>query len=285
MQNTIKTAAKVSGIALHTGVRANLKILPAPPDSGIIFRRTDMPGAPEVKANACNVIDVRRATTIASRTSGAFVVTVEHIMASLHASGIDNAYVEMDGPEPPIADGSASPYFEAIQNAGIEPQPEAPDNCWTVSAPIVLEEGETRMVLTPADDLVITAIVQYNASPLDAQFFSCAVTTESFRKELSTARTFCIYRELEQLIAAGLVKGGSLDNAIVMHGGAIISKDGMRFPNELVRHKMMDMVGDLYLTGKRVKAHIIAVKPGHPTNVKLAQLMLAQQRQKAESAS
>ena len=274
MQNTIKTAAKVSGIALHTGVRANLKILPAPPDSGIIFRRTDMPGAPEVKANACNVIDVRRATTIASRTSGAFVVTVEHIMASLHASGIDNAYVEMDGPEPPIADGSAGPYFKMIREAGIREQ-NAPAQIWTAKAPLYVENGATTMVVLPSDVFRITCTVAFGETALDTQFHSLEITPESFEKELGPCRTFAAYRDLAQLIAAGLAKGGSLDNAVILHEGAIISNNGLRFPNELVRHKIMDMIGDLFLTGKRVRAHVIAIKPGHPTNVQLAKTMLA----------
>ncbi len=275
MQNTVKKETAVTGIALHTGARANLKICPAPENTGIVFRRVDMPGAPAVKAAAQNVIDVRRATTIASRTTGAFVVTVEHIMSALHAAQIDNAFVEMDGPEPPILDGSAGPYFDMIQQAGIEAQ-SVPAEYWTASAPIEVTDGDKRLVLTPCDHLEIEMKVNYGVSPLDAQEYSLAVTPESFARELKGARTFCPYRELEQVIAAGLAKGGSLDNAIILHDGALISKDGLRYPNELVRHKMMDMVGDLYLVGKRVRAHISSVRSGHPTHVKLAQAMLAQ---------
>ncbi len=274
-QNTVKKEVVVSGITLHTGVRANLRILPAPENTGIIFRRIDMPGKPEVAAVAGNVIDVRRATTIASKTTGAFVVTVEHIMASLHASRIDNAIVEMDGPEPPIADGSAKAYFFGIQEAGIQEQ-SAPAKYWTATEPIRIDEGDTHLLLEPADHFEIDCNVEYGATPLDKQHFSCIVTPETFGKELSDSRTFCIFRELTQLIGAGLVKGGSLDNAVIMHDGAIISKDGVRHPEGFARHKMMDMVGDLYLTGMRVHAKITASKPGHPTNVKLAAAMLAQ---------
>ena len=276
MQNTLKSPGSISGIALHTGVRATLSILPAPENTGIVFRRVDMPGKPEVKACVENVIDVRRATTIASKTTGAFVVLVEHIMAALHAAQIDNAIVEMDGPEPPIGDGSASPYFELIMKAGIQEQ-NAPAEYWTGTEPIVFEDGGATLALLPADDLKITFTVEYGASDLDTQFYSAIVTPESFRKELSLARTFVIYRELEQVIAAGLAKGGSLDNAIIMHDGAIVCKEGMRYKKELVRHKMMDMVGDLYLVGKRVKAHIVSVKSGHPTHVKLAGMMRQQE--------
>lgn len=275
MQNTLKADASITGIALHTGARANLKIKPAPVNSGIIFRRIDMPGAPEVKASALNVVDVRRATTIASKT-GAVVVTVEHVLSALHAAGVDNAYVEMDNNEPPIADGSAGPYFDMIQSAGIVAQ-DAPAQYWTATAPIIIEEGDTKIVLTPSDKLKISCIIAFGTSPLGTQYHSCEVNSETFKTQLSPCRTFCMFKELEQLIGMGLVKGGSLDNAIVMHENAIISKDGMRFPNELVRHKIMDMVGDIYLVGKRVRAHIIAVKPGHPTNVQLAKAMLAQE--------
>ncbi len=277
MQNTVKAASSINGIALHTGARASLKILPAPENTGIIFRRVDMPGAPEVAARVENVIDVRRATTIASRTTGAFVVTVEHVMAALHASCVDNAIVEMDGPEPPIADGSAGPYFDMIREAGIQPQ-NAPAQYWTAKAPIAFEDGGTFLGLLPSEDeLKITFTAEFGASALDTQFFSVIMNTENFSRELSRARTFVIYRELEQVIAAGLAKGGSLDNAIILHDGAIISKEGMRYRNELVRHKIMDMVGDLYLVGKRVRGHIFSVKSGHPTHVKLAMAMRAQE--------
>ncbi len=272
MQNTIAAPGTITGIALHSGARTNLSILPAPENTGIVFRRVDMPGKPEVRAIVENVIDVRRATTIASRTTGAFVVTIEHIMAALHASKVDNAIVEMDGPEPPIADGSAGPYFDLIRNAGVKEQ-SVPAEYWQGTGPIVFEDGGATLALLPADDLKITFTVEFGATTLDTQFFSTPVTTETFSKELSRARTFVIYRELEQVIAAGLAKGGSLDNAIIMHDGAIVCKEGMRYKNELVRHKMMDMVGDIFLVGKRVKAHIVSVKSGHPTHVRLAQLM------------
>lgn len=281
MQNTVKGAGKISGIALHTGARASVRILPAPENTGILFRRVDMPGSPEVKAVVENVVDVRRATTIASRTTGAFVVLVEHIMSALHALHIDNAVVEMDGPEPPIADGSAGPYAEMILSAGIQEQ-SAPAEYWTASEPIVFEEGNVMLALLPAEDLRISFTVEFGISALDTQFYSCVITPETFRKELSLARTFCAYRELEQVIAAGLAKGGSLDNAIILHNGALISNNGLRYPNELVRHKIMDMVGDLFLVGKRVRGHIMSIKSGHPTHVRLAQVMAARDKAKKQ---
>jgi len=273
-QCTVKEAGSCSGIALHTGARANLHIIPAAENSGIVFRRIDLPEKPCVKALATNVVDVRRGTTIAS--GKAAVLTVEHVLASLHASGIDNALVEMDGAEPPICDGSALPYLQMLEKAGREEQ-SAPAPIWTASAPIIIEDRDTKLVLVPADKLKITCIIAFGASPLDSQYFSAEISPELFAGQIASARTFCIYRELEQLLGMGLVKGGSLDNAIVIHDGAIVSKDGLRFTNELVRHKVLDIIGDLYLVGKRIQAHIIAIKPGHPTNVQLAREMLRQE--------
>ncbi|OGV56325.1 MAG: UDP-3-O-[3-hydroxymyristoyl] N-acetylglucosamine deacetylase [Lentisphaerae bacterium GWF2_44_16] len=272
-QKTLKNSVFLSGIALHTGARAKLNLSPAPENTGIVFKRIDLPGSPEVKASAANVVDVRRGTTIAS--GNARVYTVEHVLASLHAAEVDNAIVEMDGLEPPIADGSAEPYTQMIIDAGTVEQ-SADAKYWTASSPIIVEEGDTKMVLLPYDKFKITCIVSYGASPLDTQYFSGEITTESFAAELAPSRTFCLYKELEQLLALGLVKGGSLDSAAVIHNGAIICKEGLRYQNELARHKTLDIVGDMYLVGRRVKAHIIAVKPGHPINIRLANEMLKQ---------
>lgn len=272
-QNTIAKAVSFSGIALHTGVRVHLTMKPAPADTGIIFRRTDMPGSPEVRAHAAYVVDVRRATTIAA-PSKAFVVTVEHIMAALHAANVDNAYVEMDNAEPPIADGSAGPYFKLIREAGLQEQ-DTSAHYWTTDKPLFYENRDTTLVVLPSDVFRISCTVEFGETALGTQFLSLTVTPESFERELGPCRTFAAYRDLAQLIAAGLAKGGSLDNAVILHEGAIISNEGLRFPNEMVRHKMMDMVGDLYLTGKRVRAHVVAIKPGHPSNVETVKRMLA----------
>ena len=272
-QRTLKKIAVLTGIALHTGARATLCIQPADPNSGIRFRRIDLEGQPEVAALASNVVDVRRGTTIAA--GNAVVYTVEHIMAALHACQIDNAVVEMDGQEAPIVDGSALPYFEMIIAAGIVEQ-NAEAKYWTAKAPIVIDEGDTKMVIYPSDKLEVSCTTSYRGVPYDPQFFSLEVTQESFRDQIAPARTFVAYSDLEQLLAMGLVKGGSLDSAAIIHNGAIICKDGLRFKDEIVRHKMLDIIGDILLVGCRVKASIIAIKPGHPINVKLAGAMLQQ---------
>jgi len=273
-QNTVINPVYVSGIALHTGARARLGILPGEPNTGIVFRRVDVEGKPEVKALAPNVIDVRRGTTISS--GKATVITVEHVMAALHACKIDNAVIEMDGFEPPILDGSALPYVEMIHQAGRVEQ-NAPARYITPKEPIFFEFRGTKMVMLPGTDgLRIDCVTAFGATVLDTQFMEIAVNQESFEKELAAARTFVIFGELKQLLSMGLVKGGSLDNAIILHNGAIICKEGLKYPNELVRHKILDIVGDLYLCGCRVSGHVIAIRPGHPTNVQLAGTILKQ---------
>ncbi len=270
-QNTVKKTVAYSGIALHTGVRAHLKIHPAPENSGVVFRRIDTSGQPSVEASAKNVVDVRRGTTIAS--GNAAVSTVEHVLATLSAYHIDNALVDMDGPEPPIGDGSALPYSEMILEAGIEQQ-DSPAKIWSPKTPIVKEEGASNTIILPHNDLKISCLVEYRGTPLGTQYYSEEISTEEFRDNLAAARTLVDFCDLEQLIAMGLVKGGSLDNAIIIHDGAIISKEGLRFPDELVKHKVIDIIGDMTLIGCRLHAHIIAIKPGHATNVLMAQEIL-----------
>jgi UDP-3-O-[3-hydroxymyristoyl] N-acetylglucosamine deacetylase len=268
IQNTLKKEISYSGIALHTGVRAHLTIHPAPENSGIVFRRIDTPGQPSVEASAKNVVDVQRGTTIAA--GNAAVATVEHVLASLSAYQIDNALVDMDGPEPPIGDGSALPYSEMILEAGIEQQ-NSLAKIWSPEAPIVNEEGGSTTIILPHDGLKISCLVEYTGTPLGTQYYSGEITKDEFRDNIASARTLCEFKDLEQLIAMGLVKGGSLDNAVVIHDGAIISKEGLRFKDELVRHKVLDIIGDMALIGCRLCAHIITIKPGHATNVMMAQ--------------
>jgi UDP-3-O-acyl N-acetylglucosamine deacetylase len=271
-QNTLGGSVRFSGIALHTGVRAHLTLHPADEGSGIIFRRIDVQGKPEVKALASNVVDVRRGTTIAQ--GNAAVSTVEHVLAVLYALNIDNAVVDMDGPEPPIADGSALPYLKIVQEAGIVQQSKLAEY-WTPDKNLVFKNGETMTVFTPAESLKISSLVEYKSYKQGTQYYSSEITPEEFIENIASARTLVGYHELEQLIAMGLVKGGSLDNAIIMHDGAIICKEGLRYPDELVKHKVLDIIGDMALLGKRIKAHILAVKPGHASNVIAAQNIIA----------
>ena len=270
-QHTIKTPVSFSGIALHTGHRAKITFQAAEANTGILFQRMDLPGQPKVRAIGTNVTEVMRGTTI--EDGDAVVNTVEHVLAALMTSHIDNVVVEMDRPEPPIADGSSMPFLKVLEEAGsVELDAEreyfVPDRVYT------LEMEHALITVVPDDKFRISCTVKYDQSVLDTQYLSMEVTAESFKKELSEARTFCSYHELEYLMKAGLIRGGSLDNATVIHGGTIFSKDGLRYDDEFVRHKMLDIVGDFALLGKPLKAHIIAVKPGHPSNVTMVQKML-----------
>ena len=266
-QKTLAKSAGISGIALHTGVRAILTLRPAEENSGYIFRRVDLPGKPTVKAVATNVVDTTRGTTIAS--GDAVVATVEHVLAALSALGVTNALVDMNGPEPPICDGSALPYVELIKTAGIAEQ-DAAAAVWRPSEKMTMDFGKGSVTVEPDDELHIVCLLEHDQGSIEVQSHECVVTAEYFEKELAPARTFCEFKDLEQLIAMGLVKGGSLDNAIIAHNGALICKERLRFPNEPVRHKLLDTVGDLAMIGKIVKAKLTMLRPGHSTNIEFA---------------
>ena len=274
-QHTLQKSTIYSGIALHTGVRSTLRFLPSDANSGIVFRRVDLPGKPEVAALANKVVDVRRGTTIGEGECVAH--TVEHIMASLHAMQIDNAVIEMDGPEPPIADGSSLPFWKVLKEAGtVEQNAEA--KYFMPDKPLFVDAGVTTLVLLPQEEasLRISCTTSFKGCPIDPQYLDIVINTESFDQDICGARTFVNYSDLGQLIAMGLCKGGSLDNAEIIHDGAIICKDGLRYTDEIVRHKILDLTGDLYLCGRRVLGHVIAVKPGHHRNVELAGLIMKQ---------
>ena len=269
-QQTIAKRVSLNGIALHTGVRATLTLNPAEENTGIIFRRIDLPGKPEVKALASNVVDARRGTTIGNEKCA--VYTIEHIMSALHVFGIDNCIVDMDGTEPPILDGSANGFFNLVKEAGIVQQA-AEALYYEVKTPFYVRHEDTHIGIFPGDKLHIACTASFIGCPIDPQYFSLDVTPETYEKEIAGARTFVNFSDLRQLIGMGLCKGGSLDAAAIIHNGAIICKEELRHQDEIVRHKILDLIGDLYLCGRRVKADVIAIKPGHFFNVKLAGMM------------
>jgi len=265
-QRTVVCETAVTGLALHTGVRATLRMHPAPVNSGVVFRRIDLPGAPEVKALASNVVDVRRGTTIACGQVA--VYTIEHIMSALHANCVDNVVVDMDGAEPPILDGSAKEYCamckETVEQDAVAKYFEADRFFHSM-------EKDTQIVMTPGNGgLRIACTASFQGCPFDPQYFSLDITPESYEKEIAGARTFVNYNDLKMLLAMGLCKGGSLDAAAILHNGAIFCKESLRYQNEIVRHKILDLTGDLFLCGRRVRGNVVAIKPGHPRNVALA---------------
>lgn len=275
-QQTLAKAATLKGTALHTGARATLTLRPAGPGTGIRFKRADLPDEPEIEAKIDNVKTVERATTIAE--GNVKVHTVEHVLSALAGMGVDNALIEMDANEPPIGDGSARPYVELIKEAGIEPQA-ATRAVYRVDSPLHIETaGGSLMTLVPGDGFRVSC-TQAGPGGRFTQFMSAEITPGFFAAEIAPARTFVYYEDVEPLLAKGLIKGGSIENAVVIRGDRVVSKEPMRFPDEFVRHKILDIVGDLSLFGRRIEGHVIAVKPGHGANADLARALAKRHQQ------
>jgi UDP-3-O-[3-hydroxymyristoyl] N-acetylglucosamine deacetylase/3-hydroxyacyl-[acyl-carrier-protein] dehydratase len=273
-QQTLREPARYSGLGLHSGNRVNLGFLPAPAGTGLRFRRVDLEGAPEVPARLENVVETTRSTTLAQ--GSVKVQTVEHVLAALAGCGVDNAIVELDASEPPIVDGSAREFCRLIDEAGLVPQGEARD-VYAVTEAIQLQAGESLMTIFPHDRLKLTCTSADRRGRF-TQFFSLEVTPETWRRELAHARTFCFYEEIEYLIKNGLIRGGSLQNAIVIREDAVLTTEPLRYPDEFVRHKMLDILGDLTLLGQPLVGHVVAMLPSHAANVELGRQIAAQQQ-------
>lgn len=278
-QQTLNRPASFSGIGLHSGNRVNMTFLPAPENSGIRFRRMDLEGKPEIEARVENVSETNRSTTISKGNTK--IQTVEHVLAALAGFGIDNAIVELDANEPPIADGSSRDFCKMIQSAGVVPQTEKRDP-YVVTEPIELEMGETMMTLFPDDGFKITC-TSADKNGRFTQFYSTEVTPKTWDRELSHARTFCFYEEIEYLIKNGLIKGGSLENAVVIREDAVLTTEPLRYTDEFVRHKMLDIVGDLSLLGRPIHGHLIAVKPSHSGNCEMVRHIVAQMQKRTRA--
>ena len=279
-QQTLNRPASYSGIGLHSGNRVNMTILPAPANSGVRFRRVDLEGKPEIEARVENVGETNRSTTLVK--GNVKVHTVEHVLAALAGYGIDNAVIELDANEPPIADGSSHEFCKIIQAAGIAPQVEKREP-YSPTGPIELETGETMMTLFPGDGFKITCTSAGKRGRF-TQFYSTEITPKTWEKELSRARTFCFYEEIEHLIKNNLIKGGSLENAIVIRDDAVLTTEPMRYAEEFVRHKMLDIVGDLSLLGRPICGHLIAVKPNHAVNCEFVRQIITQMNKPLRTA-
>jgi UDP-3-O-[3-hydroxymyristoyl] N-acetylglucosamine deacetylase/3-hydroxyacyl-[acyl-carrier-protein] dehydratase len=271
-QQTLERPASFSGIGLHSGNRVNMTILPAAANSGVRFRRVDLEGKPEIEARVENVSETTRSTTLAK--GNVKVHTVEHLLAALAGCGVDNAVVELDSNEPPIGDGSSRDFCRIIQAAGLAAQAEKREY-FTPTEPIELHLGESTMTLFPDEKFKITC-TSADKQGRFTQFYSTEVTPETWEKELSHARTFCFFEEIEFLFNHGLIKGGSLENAVVIRDDAVLTTEPLRYREEFVRHKMLDIVGDLSLLGKPILGHVIAVRPGHAGNVELVRKIVEQ---------
>ncbi len=274
LQLTFAKPAALSGTSLHTGEKVTLKVQPAAADSGIKFRRKDLPEEPTIDARIENLKTVERATTIGE--GSVRVHTVEHVLAALSAMGIDNAIVEMDANEPPIGDGSAQPFVELIKQAGIIAQ-EAPRRFFDLREPIHMESKSGAILVLLPDDKFRISCTQAGPNGRFTQFFSTEISPAIFEREIAPARTFVYYEDVRPLMDKNLIKGGSLENAIVVRGDAVLSKEPLRFADEFVRHKILDIIGDLALVGQRIRGHVIAIKPGHGINAELARAIMKEQ--------
>lgn len=271
-QRTLKTSINCSGIALHSGSKVSMTLNPAPIDSGITFKRTDIAGkGAEIPAKWDHVVDTRMCTTIGN-TDGVTIGTVEHLMAALAGCGIDNAFIELNGEEVPIMDGSSQPFVFLIECAGVVEQ-DAPKRIIRVLKSIEVNGGEAR--LSPGEHLSLDFEIDFDNDMVSQQSLSIGVVNGSFAKELARARTFGFLQDVEALRAAGLAKGGSLDNAVVVSGDEVMNEGGLRYDDEFVRHKMLDALGDLYLAGAAIIGNFQGVCSGHATNNQLLQALFA----------
>ena len=268
-QHTVAKTTSFNGTSLHTGEKVSLKLHPAPVGHGIKFKRKDLQDEPTIDARIDNLKTVERATTIGEGSLR--VHTVEHVLAALSGMGVDNAIVEMDANEPPIGDGSAQPYVDLIKRAGVTPQ-EEPRKFFDVREPMHVESKTGALLILLPDEKFRISCTQAGPNNRFAQYLSMEVTPAAFEREIAPARTFVFYEDVEPLMEKNLIKGGSLENAIVVRGEAVLSKEPLRFSDEFVRHKILDIIGDLALIGRRIRGHVVAVKPGHAVNADLARV-------------
>lgn len=262
-QRTISKPVSFSGVGVHSGKKVNLTIKPAPVNHGIKFVRTDLTDKPSVSAHFNMVVDTSLATVIGC--DGFIVSTIEHLMATFAGFSIDNAIVELDAYELPIMDGSAGPFISYIKIAGIEEQL-GPKYFFIVKEPTELKEDGKFVGIYPASKFKITCTIYYDHPLIKEQSYSIDVSDQVFEKEICRARTFGFLQEIEYLKKYGFARGGSLDNVIVLDEKGILNKNGLRFPDEFVRHKILDCIGDFSLLGMPVLGHIIVNKSGHSFN-------------------
>lgn len=262
-QRTIKHQIDFSGIGLHIGKRVNLTLKPAPPNTGLVFRRTDLPASPPTRAILANVSDGKLATTVGNNGSG--VNTVEHLLGALAGLGIDNVFIEIDAPEVPILDGSAGPFVHILKSARLKFQ-HAAKKFVVIKQPIVVQCEDKYLEAYPADRLIIDCTIDFDHPVIGRQSLRWDFGYKNFVRDICCARTFCVRKDIEMLLANGFAKGGSLDNAVVVDRDGIMNKGGLRFPDEFVRHKILDLIGDLSLLGHPIIGHIRAYKPGHLLN-------------------
>lgn len=267
LQHTLAGSATLEGTSLHTGEKVTLTLKPAPEGHGFKFRRIDLPDQPFINADVDKVQTVERATTLAE--GSVKVHTVEHVISALTGMGVDNALIEMDANEPPIGDGSAQPFVRMIRKVGVVSQ-STPRRVWEIREPVYLESADGTIITIMPSKTFRVSVTNVGPEGRFTQYFSTEVTPATYENEICAARTFVYYEDVKPLLDKGLIKGGSLESAVVIRGNETMSKEPMRFENEFARHKALDLIGDLMLSGIRILGHVIAVKPGHGPNTKMA---------------
>ena len=274
LQKTLKSSIHCSGVGLHSGGKISMSLHPAEPGSGIVFRRTDVRGKDaEIRAHFENVTDTRLCTAL-TNDAGVAVATVEHLMAAFAGCEIDNAEIEISGPEVPIMDGSAEPFVFLLECAGIEEQ-NALRRGIRILKPVVARMGDAVAAIAPAEDFSVKLAIEYDNPAIGEQSFDLGVDSAVFKSEISRARTFGFLEDVEALRKAGLALGGSLENAIVVSGDRILNDGGLRYRDEFVRHKVLDCIGDLYLAGGPILGGFTGRRVGHAVNNRLLRAVFA----------
>jgi UDP-3-O-[3-hydroxymyristoyl] N-acetylglucosamine deacetylase/3-hydroxyacyl-[acyl-carrier-protein] dehydratase len=278
-QRTLARQVSIKGSALHTGDAVTLTMKPAPVNHGIVFKRLDLHGSPELRPRVDQVTDLVRATTI--QVGHAKIHTVEHVLSALHGCGIDNVVIEMDASEPPIMDGSARPFVNMI----LEGEPVEQDKereYFELDAPVSVTKGNSSIIALPSDTLKISC-TSADDRGIHTQHLSLTIDPDVYQSQIAAARTFTIYEDIEELLKLGKIRGGSLDCAVVIRGDKIISKEPLRFKDEFVRHKILDIIGDILLLGMPLKAHIVATRPGHAINAELTRILFEKLQERKQS--
>ncbi|MGE0739877.1 MAG: UDP-3-O-acyl-N-acetylglucosamine deacetylase [Hyphomonadaceae bacterium] len=275
-QQTIAGPAMCAGIGVHSGAHVRMALSPAPVDTGIVFIRTDVKDADNVvQAHADAVSETRNCTTIRN-AAGVEVATIEHLMSACAGLGVDNLVVEIDGPELPILDGSSAQFVQVLLNAGLKPQ-NAPQRVIRILAPIEVRMGAKSAALLPSngfDGLDLDVTIRFADPAIGVQRRAVQLTPEHFLADIADARTFGFMSDVEVMRAAGLGRGASMDNTLVVDGGRVVNPEGLRFDDEFVRHKMLDAIGDLAMAGAPIYGRFVADQPGHALNAMLVEALL-----------
>ena len=272
-QTTLNRSIGCTGVALHSGKEVSLSLKPAGPNMGIIFRRSDLPGLPEIKANWKNVVDTRMCTTLGN-SKGVTISTVEHLMAALSGCHVDNAIIEVSGSEVPVMDGSAQPFVSLIECAGVK-QLDASRRVIEVLRPVKVESEGRVAELLPSNSFSVGFQIEFDDCAISRQELFITLVNGTFKKEIARARTFGFVNDVEALRASGLALGGSLENAVVVDGDKVLNDGGLRYEDEFVRHKVLDAVGDLYLSGAPIRGHYRGVRAGHHMTNELLKALFA----------